>query len=260
MKTAALATVVAASILLLAGAALAGDLQDHAPIRIEGNYQFTAENGVVSGSGAADDPYVISGWRIDAGYGDYGIRVHGTTRYVVIRDVEVSAAAKAAIFLSYVQNATVEACKLKGNWVGIVLNFCSLDRVTSCTLASNTEGLHFYFSSDNQVLSTTVSRSDAAVYLDGSNDNELIGNTFASSSMGVYLDLGSQRNILYKNSFLANAHNAHTVSTNFWDYQGRGNFWSDYGGLDTNGDGVGESPYVIRSDGDQDNFPLVAAP
>lgn len=260
MKTAALATLVATSILLLAAAAWASDVQGHDPISIEGNYQFTAENGVVSGSGTVDDPYVIAGWKIDAGYGDYGIRVHGTTRYFVIRDVEVSGAAKAAIFLSYVENALVETCKLSGNWIGIALNFSSLNRIDQCTLVSDTEGIHLYFSSSNQLLSTTIERSDTAVYLDASNDNDLIGNKLASSSMGVYLDLGSQRNVLYKNSFLSNLHNAHSVSTNFWDYNGKGNYWYDYSGLDTNADGVGESPYVIRSDGDRDNFPLIAAP
>jgi len=260
MKTGALVTLIAAWVLLLAAAVSAGDVQDHDPIRIEGNYQFTPANGVVSGSGTVEDPYVIAGWQIDAGYGDYGIRIHGTTRYFVIRDIEVSGASKAGIFLSYVENALVEECKLWGNWIGIVFNFCSLDRIDQCTVTSNTEGIHFYFSSNNQLLSTTFERNDTALYFDASNDNDLIGNRFAESQMGVYLDLGSQRNILYQNSFLSNLHNAHSVSTNVWDYRGEGNYWCDYTGLDTDADGVGDTPYVIRSDGDRDNFPLIAAP
>jgi hypothetical protein len=37
----------------------------HEPIMILGNADFTEENGVVSGSGSAADPYIIAGWEID---------------------------------------------------------------------------------------------------------------------------------------------------------------------------------------------------
>ncbi|MCU0853298.1 MAG: hypothetical protein MUC90_08625, partial [Thermoplasmata archaeon] len=39
---------------------------DHSPILIDGNDSFTKENGVTRGEGTVDDPYVISGWDIDA--------------------------------------------------------------------------------------------------------------------------------------------------------------------------------------------------
>ncbi|MCK4600319.1 right-handed parallel beta-helix repeat-containing protein [Candidatus Bipolaricaulota bacterium] len=253
-----------AALLCLIGivvAASGGDLQDRNPIVITSDYEFTAKNGVVAGSGTVDDPYIIEGWQIDAGYHDYGIRIDRTSRYFVIRNVEISGAAKAAIFLSYVRNALVQDCKLTGNWIGITLNFASYNRVSGCTLASNAEGLHLRFSRDNQVLSNAIYGNDyAAIWLYASNTNEIVGNFLAESHMGVYLDLGSEGNLLYKNTFLDNVHNAHSDDLNQWDYEGEGNYWFNYVGIDADENGIGDSPYVIASDSDQDNFPLLRAP
>jgi len=253
-----------AALLCLIGivvAASGGDLQDRNPIVITSDYEFTAKNGVVAGSGTVDDPYIIEGWQIDAGYHDYGIRIDRTSRYFVIRNVEISGAAKAAIFLSYVRNALVQDCKLTGNWIGITLNFASYNRVSGCTLASNAEGLHLRFSRDNQVLSNAIYGNDyAAIWLYASNTNEIVGNFLAESHMGVYLDLGSEGNLLYKNTFLDNVHNAHSDQPNQWDYEGEGNYWFNYVGIDADENGIGDSPYVIASDSDQDNFPLLRAP
>jgi hypothetical protein len=58
---------------------------------------------------------------------------------------------------------------------------------------------------------------------------------------------------------------------NFWDNGTIGNYWADYNGTDSNGDGIGDSPYIITAvrwdntvGGDvsfvagQDNYPLTA--
>jgi parallel beta-helix repeat protein len=102
-----------------------------------------------------------------------------------------------------------------------------------------------------------VSKNDTGLWLDASNNSDIIGNEISHNYMGAYLDLGARGNLIYSNSFIDNTHNAHSVSDNSWDKDGQGNYWSNWKALDTDKDGIWDLPYVIRSQGDQDNFPLV---
>ncbi len=59
------------------------------PIIIGSNADFTAANGVVSGKGSSDDPYIIEGWVIDGTNSSLSIRIFGTTAHFTIRHVHV---------------------------------------------------------------------------------------------------------------------------------------------------------------------------
>jgi hypothetical protein len=80
------------------------------PIRIQNDYQFTAANGVVSGSGTVSDPYIIENWAIDAS-GANGIDIQNTTAYFIVRNclIENSAISMhGGIYLNNVVNGTIE--------------------------------------------------------------------------------------------------------------------------------------------------------
>ncbi|MDD4903572.1 MAG: NosD domain-containing protein [Candidatus Bipolaricaulis sp.] len=253
-------------LILLAGVAVcvcgvAGpERAEHAAIMITNDYEFTPQNGVCSGSGTPVDPYVIQGWRIDAGYDAYGIRVHGTTRYFVIRDVEVTGAMRAGVSLSYVRNGRVEGCLLNANWVGIAVNYSTFIRISDCVFDTNTDGVHLFFSNENQILYNVFDRNDTALWLDASNRNEITGNLIQASHMGTYLNLASTGNRILMNAFVSNLHNAYSDEPNIWNSDTQGNYWSDYKAIDANEDGIWDTPYRIDSDGDTDSYPLVSHP
>ncbi len=259
MKQGALFLCTAVFVLSLTlGALCAGT--DHAPIVIASDYEFTVANGVCAGSGTFEDPYVIEGWKIDAGYSRYGIRISGTTRPFILRNLEISGASSAAIALSYVRNATIENCLFVANWAGITLNFSTFVRITGCTFEKNTDGVHFFFSDSNQILDSMFTRNDTAVWFDASDENEVWSNLFEGSQMGVYLNLGSTHNSILRNAFVNNLHNAYSDEPNSWNDDVAGNYWSDFAAVDTDLDGIRNTPYPIRVDGDQDLLPLVTHP
>jgi len=148
----------------------------------------------------------------------------------------------------------------EANWIGVVLNFASLNRISDCTFDQNVDGIHLYFACDNQILDNTFSRNDTGIWLDASNGNEISGNLIEGSHMGVYLNLGSEGNVIVNNAFVDNVHSAYSDSPNLWDDGSVGNYWSDFEAIDADGDGIWETPYQITSEGDRDNRPLVTHP
>ena len=245
---------------LIGLAAAAEGLVEHRAIVIGSDHEFTVENGVCSGEGTPDNPYIIEGWKIDAGYDDYGIRIHRTNRSFVIRNIEISGAAKSAIYLSYVSNALIEDCVLDGNWVGITLNFSKFNRIAHSYVANSTDGLRLYFSDSNQVWDNTFMRNDTAIWLDASDENAFTGNLLQDSHMGLYLNLGSTENSILGNAFVNNLHDAYADDPNQWDDGIAGNFWSGFATVDADEDGIWDSPYEICTDGHQDNYPMVSHP
>ncbi|RLF36043.1 MAG: right-handed parallel beta-helix repeat-containing protein, partial [Thermoplasmata archaeon] len=59
-------------------------LHFHETIYIRGNHDFTRENGVVSGNGTEDDPFIIEKLRIRGNLWNDGIRIENTDKYFVI--------------------------------------------------------------------------------------------------------------------------------------------------------------------------------
>lgn len=101
------------------------------PIYIYGDAQFSWENGVVKGTGTADDPYVIEGWIIDTRGHDYGIYVDGTRAHFVIRDCQIRyPLEKAGIMFSNVRNGRIEGSAVFGGRVGIHLLVSSGNVIT----------------------------------------------------------------------------------------------------------------------------------
>lgn len=94
---------------------------------------------------------------------------------------------------------------------------------------------------DNLILNNTPSGIRLA---DNNNFNYIIGNTLTNNTVGVEVQPSSSFNTFYHNNLICNK--AYQVQifggvSNRWDDGIEGNYWSDYKGLDINGDGVGDT-------------------
>jgi nitrous oxidase accessory protein len=149
------------------------------------------------------------------------------------------------------------------------------NNITNTTYGIGVQGGHSYVISGNNVIdngggigirgsdstitgNNVTSNTGEGINIDGSN-NTISGNYVADNKVGVTFS-GSKTtdNIFYSNSF-DNDQNVQITSTNYteaWGNGAVGNYWSDYNGTDNNGDGIGDTPYVI-DENNRDNHPLM---
>lgn len=125
----------------------------HEPIYIYGNDGFTVENGVLSGSGTPDDPYIIEGWRIDAPSADYGIYIDHTTAHFIVRDCVVERARIAGVYLNSVRNGRIERVQI--GLSDTAVQFLNADRnaLRDSVIADCAYGVVMAADSENNVIS-----------------------------------------------------------------------------------------------------------
>jgi parallel beta-helix repeat protein len=81
-------------------------------------------------------------------------------------------------------------------------------------------------------------------------------NLISNCDTGIVLE--HHDNIFHHNDIINNKLQAfNDGGGNYWDFEGYGNFWSNYTGPDENGDGIGDIPFIVPPGSSQDNFPLM---
>jgi parallel beta-helix repeat protein len=153
------------------------------------------------------------------------------------------------------ENITVQNLNIANNGDGIFLSFTNHSTITGNTLTSNNAGIRFWASSDNHIVGNNIINNGNCIFFSGA----------------TFLDIAhypSPNNSIYHNNFIDNQNNVgdvagswwisgSTPAVNIWDNGIEGNYWSNYNGTDNDGDGVGDSPYII-DENNQDNCPLMA--
>lgn len=147
------------------------------------------------------------------------------------------------------------------------------NHLTSCnyTLAENNPppfGINIGGSNNIIKGNWIVGTNGSGINLGTSSNNIVYGNQIWENKIGIrtmtiYSQNKAENNIVYYNNFVANQENYHDEmimtaphSVTIWDFSTFGNYWGDYIGVDANGDGKGDTPYVI-DENNQDHYPLM---
>lgn len=168
-------------------------LAPHAPIDIEGDANFTAANGVVSGAGTAADPYVIAGWLITAPP-SIGVQMRNTQAHVVVRDLEVTFASVAGFYFFGVANVVLSNVTAYANLGEGVRFESSRDFVvTASEIAGNNAGAAILDSTGGTVQGNDVALNtgDGVAVLNSPfiavEANNVSLNGFGNSGYGIHL-------------------------------------------------------------------------
>ncbi|PVX26760.1 MAG: hypothetical protein CW716_05405 [Candidatus Bathyarchaeum sp.] len=155
------------------------------------------------------------------------------------------------------------------NITGAIVSAISLDDSSGNTVSGNRisdledgMGALMLWSSSNNVISKNLLFGGNPMLLLGSSDNVLSENFVVDSEYGIVVGLSSN-NQIYSNYFINVTQptmdtdiSEGAPSANSWDNGAKGNYWSDYDGVDSDGDGIGDTPHVLYEN-NQDNHPLM---
>lgn len=177
---------------------------------------------------------------------------------ITVKDIEIT---NSLVCLVSTNNSIVENVKV--NFGGISLGLSQDNRVTKNTLTNGTIALTW--SLNNTVAYNVMSNSSVGIYLYSSywwtipNKNFIVSNTIANCAVGIsiptYADCNN--NTIYHNNFINNTKDVDNYdSINSWDNGAEGNYWSNYPGVDSDPDGIGDSWYEIDSS-NIDHYPLM---
>ncbi len=189
----------------------------HGVIVINGPSDFTAANGVVSGSGTQNDPYIIKNYEIDAQGGGRAIYIGNSTKWVKIQNVHVFNASYssypyfpgAGIALFNAENVIVEYSNITSNDRGVFIdngkwNVVRYNNITN----SNNYGVDLHsLSSSNTIWKNNMSYNKGGVFLYSSSNNDIKYNDFyrngANHAIYVfynsYVNRIEYNNIMYTN-------------------------------------------------------------
>ena len=161
---------------------------------------------------------------------------------------------------------------------GFLLDNCSESTISQNSFNDNYgSAIWLRFSTEINITKNSIawsggnSYSSAGIHLSNSSGCIISGNNVTKSTFGIYLSL-SFTNFIYANNFISNDQpvfdeaqlassypedlSLFPFSENIWDNSALGNYWSNYNDKDSDGDGIGDVPYII-DETNADNFPLM---
>jgi len=203
------------------------------------------------------------------GYGGDGILLYRSPNNNIFENY-VTGRKGYGIKLYESSNNKIYGNTLMNNPEGVGIDSSNYNNIYRNNLVKNTGGIFIARSSNNKIYENNITSNAWGIWIGNSSNNCIYKNHITNNQVGIYL-VSSNNNKFYHNSLIDNTNwkgrqvydvskdqPEYSPSINIWDdgYPFGGNFWSDYSGVDADGDGIGDTPYII-DENNVDHYPLM---
>jgi parallel beta-helix repeat protein len=192
----------------------------------------------------------------------HGVYVYNSS-FVVLEGNNMTGGSQYGVrIISMSHDNVVRGNNIVGNTLGVFVAVSWNNTVSGNRIANNEDGVRLYYASDNVVAWNNITANGAlGVGCENASNSRVFENNIEFNGVGV--EMAGNGSFVYRNNFVGNSVQARSlgVSLNVWDYEGLGNFWSDYrdtylNASEADSSGVWDTPYVIDGD-NSDGYPLV---
>jgi len=170
----------------------------HKPIAINDDNDFTGplgflpnvRNGVITGKGTKENPYIIEGWRINANK-KHGIYIGNTTAYCIVKNCYIYNEGEGnGIYLYNAKNIEIQNITLMSNYRGVYLKKCNYNVILKNQINTNGYGILIEESSNNNIIDNSIFSNYYGIVLQNSSHNILKENTM-EENMRNFMLMGS---------------------------------------------------------------------